>query len=153
MAVFKCIFLLSRQRYKRHNDEIWIVDAETSFKEDYGLKSENFYNMQQFLIALPESIFRPTIMIFKILKGVKQSTPNTASHNGWIFRYIKSRLRYGTKYLYCFSIYHRLIFGKRLVSKHLSDCHLRSFYVVKLGTAHTDNNIPARGLQGEVKFE
>ena len=32
------------------------------------------------------------------------------------------------------------------------NCYLRSFYVVKLGTAHIGNNIPARGLQGEVKF-
>ena len=45
-----------------------------------------------------------------------------------------------------------LFFSERLVSKHLSDCYLRSFYVVQLGTAHTGNNIPARGLQ-EVKFE
>ena len=42
---------------------------------------------------------------------------------------------------------------KRLVSKHLSDYHLRSFYVVQLGTAHTGNNISACGLQGELKFE
>ena len=37
------------------------------------------------LIALPESIFRLTIMIFKIPKGIKQSTPNAASLNRWIF--------------------------------------------------------------------
>ena len=92
-------------------------------------------------------------MIVKILKGVKQSAPNAASRNGWIFRYIKSRLRYRTTYLYRFSIYHSIIFSKRLVGKHLSDYFLRSFYVVQLGTAHTGNNIPARGLQGEVKFE
>ena len=94
-------------------------------------------------------------MIFKILKGVKQSAPNAASRNGWVFLYIKSRLRYGTIYLYRFSIYHSLTFSKRLISKHLSDCFLRSFYVVQLGhcTAHTGNNIAARGLQGEVKFE
>ena len=36
---------------------------------------------------------------------------------------------------------------------HLSDCYLRSFYIVQLGTAHTGNNIPTRGLQGKVKFE
>ena len=46
-----------------------------------------------------------------------------------------------------------LIFSKRLLSKHRSDCYLRSFYVVQFGTAHTGNNIPARRLQGEVKFE
>ena len=54
------------------NHDIWTVDAKTSFKEDYGLN----------LIALPESIFRPTIMIFKILKGDKQSPPNAAFRNG-----------------------------------------------------------------------
>ena len=31
--------------------------------------------------------------------------------------------------------------------------YLRSLYVVQLGTAHIGNNIPARGLQGEVKFK
>ena len=36
-----------------------------------------------------------------------------------------------------------------LVSKHLSDRYLRSFYDVQL----VSNNIPARGLQGEVNFE
>ena len=92
-------------------------------------------------------------MIFKILKGVKQSAPNAASRNGWIFLYIKSRLRYGATHLYGFSIYHSLIFSKILVDRHLSDCYLRSFYVVQLGTVHIGNNIPARGLQGEVKFE
>ena len=67
----------------------------------------------------------------------------------------KSRLRYGTTYLYCFSIYHGLIFSKRLVGKHLSHCYLRSFYVVQLGIAQIGNNIPARGLQkvkGPVKL-
>ena len=28
-----------------NNHEIWTVDAETSLKEDYGLKSENFDNL------------------------------------------------------------------------------------------------------------
>ena len=56
-------------------------------------------------------------MIFKSLKGVKQSAANAASRNGWIFYiYIKSRLRCGTTYLYRFSIYHSLIFSKRLAS-------------------------------------
>ena len=60
-----------------------------------------------------------------------------------------------------------LVFNKGLVRKHLSDCYLRSFYVMQLSTAHTHarthahththththrgNNVPARGLQGEVK--
>ena len=70
-----------------------------------------------------------TTMIFKILKGIKQSGPNAASLNGWIFRYIKSRLRYRTIYLYRSSIYQSLIFSKRLVCKHLSNCYLRSFYI------------------------
>ena len=37
------------------------------------------------LIALPQSIFRRTVMIFKILRGVKQSAPNAVSRNGWKF--------------------------------------------------------------------
>ena len=45
------------------------------------------------------------------------------------------------------------LFSVKLVSKHLSDCYLRSFYVMQVGTAQGSNNIPARGLQGEVKFE
>ena len=46
-----------------------------------------------------------------------------------------------------------LLSVKKLVCKHLFDYYLRSFYAVQLGTAHIGNNIPARGLQGEVKFE
>ena len=34
------------------------------------------------MVALPESIFRPTVMIFKVLKEVKQSAPNAASRKG-----------------------------------------------------------------------
>ena len=64
---------------------------------------------------------------------------------GWIFLNI-SRLKYGTTYLYRFSIYHSLIVSKNLVSKHLSDCYPRSLYVVQLGTAHMGNNIPATTL-------
>ena len=60
-------------------------------------------------------------MIFKILEEVKQSVPNTASRNGWIFWYSKSRLRYPSIYLYRFSIYYSLIFSNRLIDKHLSD--------------------------------
>ena len=54
------------------------------------------------------------------------------------FFYIKSRLIYRTIYLYHFSIYDSLIFIRSLVGKHLSDCYLRSFYVVQLGTAHME---------------
>ena len=43
--------------------------------------------MQQFLTALPEYIFRLTVMIFKILREVEQSESNAASRNGWIFLY------------------------------------------------------------------
>ena len=34
-----------------------------------------------FKMALPESIFRLTVMIFKILKGGKQSTSSAASRD------------------------------------------------------------------------
>ena len=40
-----------------YNHEIWTVDVDTSFKEGNGLKSGNFYDLLQFLIALPGSIF------------------------------------------------------------------------------------------------
>ena len=60
-------------------------------------------------------------MIFKILRGVRQSAPNAASLNGWIFWYSESRLRYPSIYLYRFSMYHSLISSKRSIDKHLSD--------------------------------
>ena len=65
--------------------------------------------------------FRPIVMIFKILRGIKQSAPNAVSRNGWIFRYSKSRLRCPSIYLYGFSICHSLSFSKRFIDKHLSD--------------------------------
>ena len=62
-------------------------------------------------------------MIFKIKENIKQSALNAESRNGWIFLYSKSRLRYPSIYLYCFSIKHSLTSGKRLIDKHLSYYH------------------------------
>ena len=74
------------------------------------------------MIALPESSFKPTVTVFKIFKETKQSAPNAASRNGWIFRYVTSRLRYYLSiYLYRFSVYQSLTFSKRLIDKHVSD--------------------------------
>ena len=56
-------------------------------------------------------------------------------------------------YLYRFYIYHSLIFSKSLIAKHLFDCNLRSYSVMQFGTVLMGNNIAARGLQGEVRFE
>ena len=49
------------------------------------------------------------------------------------------------------TIFHSLIFSKRLISKNLSDCYPSS--VMQIGTAHMSNNIPVPVLQGKVKFE
>ena len=58
-------------------------------------------------------------MIFKILRGLKQSAPNATSRNGWIFWCSKCRLRYPSIYMYRFSIYRCLISSKRLIDKYL----------------------------------
>ena len=44
-------------KHYRYHHKISIVDAETSSKDNYGLKYEYFYSMWQLLIALLESIF------------------------------------------------------------------------------------------------
>ena len=77
--------------------------------------------MWQLLIAFYNPFFRLTVASFKIQIEVRQSASNAASRNGWILWYMERQVRYRATYLYCFYIYHSLIFSKEWSVNHHSD--------------------------------